>query len=134
MNDHKDAMDTPPRPEQNHLLAALTPEVRERLYPHLEFVPLPLGKVLYESGHTLRHLYFPTDSIVSLLYVMENGASAEISVVGNEGVVGVSLFMGGNSTPSRAVVQSEGSAFRLPEPWLMDEFNHHGELMSLLLR
>jgi CRP-like cAMP-binding protein len=100
-------------PQNNHLLKALSPEVQERLWPHLEPVTLPLGKVLYESGDVLRHVYFPTDSIVSLLYVMENGASAEISVVGNEGLIGVALFMGGESTPSRALVQSAGSAFRL---------------------
>src|SRR5690242_21887386 len=98
-----------PSPRQNHLLAALTPEVQARLFPHLELVPLPLGKVLYESGDALRHVYFPTDAIVSLLYVMESGASAEISVVGNEGLIGVALFMGGESTPSRAIVQSAGS-------------------------
>src|SRR4051812_3109306 len=92
-------------PYENHLLAALPAEVQLRLFPALELVELPLGKVLYESGDTLRHVYFPTDSIVSLLYVMENGASAEISVVGNEGIIGVALFMGGESTPSRAIVQ-----------------------------
>lgn len=123
-------------PQQNHLLSALSAEVRERLFPHLELVPLPLplGKVLYESGDTLRHVYFPTDAIVSLLYVMESGASAEISVVGNEGLVGVSLFMGGESTPSRAVVQSEGYAYRLPGQRIKDEFNRHGELLVLMLR
>src|SRR5271154_2774867 len=100
-------------PQQNHLLAALSPAERERIYPHLDLVPMPLGKVLYESGDTLRHVYFPTDSIVSLLYVLADGASAEISVVGNEGLIGIALFMGGESTPSRAVVQSAGQAFRL---------------------
>jgi hypothetical protein len=97
-----------PSPQQNYLLAALPIEVQDRLLPHLELAPLPLGKVLYEAGDTLRHVYFPTDAIVSLLYVMESGASAEISVVGNDGLVGVSLFMGGESTSSRAVVQSAG--------------------------
>lgn len=120
--------------QQNHLLAALSDEVRQRLLPHLELVPLPLGKVLYESGATLRHVYFPTDSIVSLIYMMESGASAEISVVGNEGLVGVALFMGGESTPSRAVVQSGGHALRLPGQRLKDEFNRHGELLVLMLR
>ncbi|MDP3857825.1 MAG: Crp/Fnr family transcriptional regulator [Stagnimonas sp.] len=115
-------------------MAALPPAVLERLLPQLELVPLPLGKVLYESGDTLRHVYFPTDSIVSLLYVMENGASAEISVVGNEGLIGISLFMGGESTPSRAIVQSAGSAYRLPGQQIKNEFNRHGELMLLLLR
>jgi CRP-like cAMP-binding protein len=121
-------------PQQNHLLAALPPEVQNRLLPHLELVPLPLGKALYEAGDTLRHVYFPTDSIVSLLYVMESGASAEISVVGNDGLVGVSLFMGGESTSSRAVVQSAGSAYRLLGQRLKDEFNRHGELLLLMLR
>ncbi len=91
-------------PEQNLLLAAFTPEERARVYPYLQLVALPLGKSLYESGKALRHVYFPTDSIVSLLYVLANGASAEISVVGNEGLIGIALFMGGETTPSRAVV------------------------------
>lgn len=121
-------------PQQNHLLAALPIEVQDRLFPHIEPVTLSLGKVLYESGDALRHVYFPTDSIVSLLYVMENGASAEISVVGNEGLIGVALFMGGESTPSRAIVQSEGSAYRLLGQRLKDEFNRHGELLQLMLR
>jgi CRP-like cAMP-binding protein len=121
-------------PQRNHLLAALSDEVQKRLFPHLELVPLPLGKVLYESGDTMRHVYFPTDSIISLLYVMESGASAEISVVGNEGLVGIALFMGGESTPSRAIVQSGGQAYRLPGQRLKDEFNRHGELLLLMLR
>ena len=128
------AMVDTPTPVQNHLLAALPAEVQDRLFPQLESISLPLGRVLYESGDTLRHVYFPTDSIVSLLYVMENGASGEISVVGNEGLVGVALFMGGESTPSRAIVQSSGSAFRLPGQQLKDEFHRHGELQQLLLR
>ena len=123
-----------PSPLQNHLLAALPAEVRERLFPYLEPMPMPLGKVLYESGDTLRHVYFPTNAIVSLLYVMESGASAEISVVGNEGLIGVAVFMGGESTPSRAIVQSAGHAFRLPGQRLKDEFNRHGELLLLMLR
>lgn len=123
-----------PSPLQNHLLAALPAEVRERLFPYLEPMPLPLGKVLYESGDTLHHVYFPTDAIVSLLYVMESGASAEISVVGNEGLIGVAVFMGGESTPSRAIVQSAGHAFRLPGQRLKDEFNRHGEMLLLMLR
>ena len=123
-----------PAPERNHLLAALPADVRERLFPELELVPLPLGKVLYESGDALRHVYFPTDSIVSLLYVMEDGASAEISVVGNEGLIGVALFMGGESTPSRAIVQSSGSAYRLPGQKLKDEFRRHGAMLLLMLR
>jgi CRP-like cAMP-binding protein len=121
-------------PLQNHLLMALSNDVRDRLLPHIERIVLPLGKVLYESGDKLRHVYFPTDSIISLLYVMENGASAEIAVVGNEGIVGVSLFMGGESTPSRAVVQSAGTAYRLNGQRLKDEFDRHGELLVLLLR
>lgn len=128
------AMDLALRPEQNNLLSALSVDVRERLFPYLEEAPMPLGKVLYESGDKMRHVYFPTDSIVSLLYVMENGASAEISVVGNEGLVGISLFMGGESTSSRAVVQSGGSAYRLRGQRLVDEFHRHGELMTLVLR
>jgi CRP-like cAMP-binding protein len=122
------------KPQQNHLLAALPAEAQDRLFPLLELVSMPLGKVLYESGDTLRHVYFPTDCIVSLLYVMESGASAEISVVGNEGVIGVALFMGGESTPSRAIVQSGGYAYRLLGQRLKDEFNRNGELLHLLLR
>ena len=119
---------------QNHLLAALGIEVQARVFQHLELVQLPLGKVLYESGDVMPYVYFPTDSIVSLLYVMQDGASAEISVVGNEGVVGIALFMGGESTTSRAVVQSGGCAFRLQAQLLKDEFGRHGELLVLLLR
>ncbi|OLO02870.1 Crp/Fnr family transcriptional regulator [Salinicola socius] len=123
-----------PRPQQNLLLAALPHESKKRLVDHLELVSLPLGKVMYESGETMRYVYFPTDSIISLLYVMESGASAEISVVGNEGVVGIALFMGGESTPSRAIVQSGGYAFRLLGQRLKDEFNRHGEMLVLMLR
>jgi hypothetical protein len=107
-------------PQQNHLLAALSPAERDRLYPHLRLVPMPLGKVLYESGDVLHHVYFPTNCIVSLLYVLADGASAEISVVGNEGLIGIALFMGGETTPSRAIVQSAGHAYRLiglPSAW-----------------
>src|SRR5581483_3323172 len=121
-------------PEQNHLLAAMSTEERERIYPALQLVQMPLGKVLYESGDVLRHVYFPTDSIVSLLYVLADGASAEISVVGNEGLIGVALFMGGETTPSRAVVQSAGFAYRLIGQRLKDEFHRNGELQLLLLR
>lgn len=121
-------------PEDNHLLAALSVEVQQRIFPHLVLVPLPLGKVLYESGDELNNVYFPTDAIVSLLYVMENGASAEISVVGNEGLIGIALFMGGESTPSRAIVQSAGHAYRLKSQLLKDEFNRHGDLLLLMLR
>ncbi len=123
-----------PAPEQNHLLAALPTEVQKRIFPHLEPVPLPLGKVLYESGDTLSHVYFPTDSIISLLNVMEDGASAETSVVGNEGLIGAALFMGGESTSGRAIVQSAGSAYRLPGQRLKDEFKRHGAMLLLMLR
>lgn len=127
-------MSVTPRPQQNLLLAALPGEVMERLLPHLELVDMPLGMVLYESGDTLRHVYFPTDSIVSLLYVMESGASAEISVVGNDGVIGVALFMGGESTTSRAIVRSAGSAYRVSGKRFKEEFNRHGEMLYLMLR
>jgi len=121
-------------PEENHILAALAATERERLFPHLERVEMPLGGVLYESGDTLRHMYFPTDCIVSLLYVLEDGASAEIAVVGNEGAIGVALFMGGETTPSRAIVQSAGAAYRLTGKRIKDEFNRHGQLHHVLLR
>ena len=121
-------------PTQNLLLAALSPPERERIYPHLRRVPMALGKVLYESGDVLRHVYFPTDSIVSLLYVMADGASAEISVVGKEGLIGVALFMGGETTPSRAIVQSAGYAYRLIGQRLKDEFHRNGAMQLLLLR
>ena len=121
-------------PQQNMLFHALPQEARDRIFPHLELVPLPLGHVLYESGSTLQHVYFPTDSIVSLLYVMENGASAEIAIVGNEGMVGVALFMGGETTPNRAVVQSAGHAYRLAGSLLKQEFGRSGSLQHLLLR
>lgn len=127
-------MDSRSTPTQNHLLAALPADVQARIFPLLEPVDLPLGKVLYESGDTMRHVYFPTDSIVSLLYVMEDGASAEISVVGNEGVVGVALFMGGESTPSRAIVQSAGHAFRLAGARTKEEFHRDGDMQQLMLR
>jgi CRP-like cAMP-binding protein len=121
-------------PRKNFLLAALPDPEWRRWEPLLEQVDMPLGQVLYESGATLTHVYFPTTSIVSLLYVMENGASAEIAVVGNEGLVGVSLFMGGESTPSRAVVQSAGGGFRLKAQLMKDEFNRAGPVLHLLLR
>lgn len=120
--------------QTNHLLAALSLAVRDRLRPHFKLVRLALGQVLYESGGTLKHVYFPTDAIVSLLYVMEDGASAEIAVVGNDGVVGVSLFMGGGSTSSRAVVQSAGFACRLSASDFKAEVDRHSELLILMLR
>jgi CRP-like cAMP-binding protein len=121
-------------PHQNHLLAALPASDYQRLASHLELVPMKLGEVLYESGGQLRYVYFPTTSILSLLYVMEDGASAEIAIVGNEGILGISLFMGGESTPSRAVVQSAGHAFRLKAALLKNEFGRFGPTMHLLLR
>lgn len=121
-------------PKQNHLLAALGDDEYERLQPHLELVSMPLGEALYESGELLRHVYFPTTSIVSLLYVMQDGASAEIAVVGNEGILGISLFMGGETTPSRAIVQSAGHGYRLKSRYLKEEFHRAGPVMYLLLR
>ena len=121
-------------PHQNHLLAALPASDYQRLASHLELVPMKLGEVLYESGVQLRYVYFPTTSILSLLYVMEDGASAEIAIVGNEGILGISLFMGGETTPSRAVVQSAGHAFRLKAALLKNEFGRFGATMHLLLR
>lgn len=121
-------------PRQNHLLSALPAEEWQRLETHLELRPMPLGHVLYESGDAMRHVYFPTNSIVSLLYVMEDGSSAEIAIVGNEGIVGISLFMGGETTPSRAIVQSAGSAYRMPGKFLKDEFFRAGPFQRLLLR
>ena len=120
--------------KNNQLLATLPDAVWERMLPNLELVNMPLGQVLYESGAMLSHVYFPTTAIVSLLYVLENGASAEIAVVGNEGIVGISLFMGGESTPSRAVVQSAGSGFRLKAQVMKDEFQRAGPVMHVLLR
>ena len=120
--------------QENHLLAVLPKEERERIYPHLRRVTMPLGKALYESGDRLEHVYFPTTSIVSLLYIMEDGASAEIAVVGNEGIVGIALFMGGETMPNRAVVQSAGGAYQLPGSVLKQEFARAGALQHLLLR
>jgi CRP-like cAMP-binding protein len=118
----------------NHLLAGLSPEERNRLFPHLQYVAMPLGKVLYESGDLMHHVYFPVDCIVSLLYVMEDGQSAEISVVGNEGLISIAVFMGGDTTPSRAIVQSAGHAYRLDGNRLKDEFHRNGGMQVLLLR
>jgi CRP-like cAMP-binding protein len=121
-------------PSQNHILAALPTAEFERLAPHLELVPLLLGESLYEPGGQLRHAYFPTTAIVSLLYVLESGSSAEIAGVGNEGIVGISLFMGGDTTPSSAVVQTAGHSYRLPGRLVKEEFNRAGLLHRLLLR
>ncbi|AOZ49118.1 Crp/Fnr family transcriptional regulator [Chromobacterium vaccinii] len=123
-----------PSLQQNHILASLPKDTLERLVQHLELVSLPLGKVLYESGDTLRNVYFPTTAIVSLLYVMGNGASAEIAVVGNEGMVGMALFMGGESTTNRAIVQSAGKVYRLQASRFKEEINRHSELLQLMLR
>lgn len=126
--------DPTPSPSQNHLLAALPAEEYARLLPQLELVQMPLGKVIYESGSELCHVYFPTTAIVSLLDVMLNGASDEIAAVGNEGIIGVALFMGGETMPNRVVVQSAGHAYRLKGQILKQEFNRSAELQHLLLR
>lgn len=118
----------------NHLLAALPEAEWKRWEPHLELVDLKLGQVLYESGGKMQHVYFPVNAIVSLLFVLENGSSAEIAVVGNEGIVGISLFMGGETTPSRAVVQSAGKCLRLSAQILKNEFKNSLPVMHLLLR
>ena len=120
-------------PKQNHLLAALPATEFEPLLPHLEPVHMPLGEVLYESGGELRHVYFPATSIVSLLYIFADGASAEIAVVGNEGILGISLFMGGETTPSRAVVQSAGYGYRLDAQLLKQEFHRSKATLHVLL-
>ncbi|CAM8662639.1 Crp cAMP-binding proteins - catabolite gene activator and regulatory subunit of cAMP-dependent protein kinases [Comamonadaceae bacterium] len=121
-------------PRENELLASLPQQEWKRWQPYLKPVDLPLGKVLYESGALQQQVYFPTNAIVSLLYVLENGASAEIAVVGKEGIVGISLFMGGGSTPSRAVVQSAGEGFQVSSDFMKSEFNRSGPVMHLMLR
>src|SRR5512141_142572 len=121
-------------PRQNHLLSALPATEYDRLAPHLELIQMKLGDVLYEPGVQVRYVYFPTTSIVSLLYVLEDGASAEIAIVGNEGILGISLFMGGETTPSRAVVQSAGYGYRLKAELLKNEFGRFGVMLQLLLR
>ena len=128
------AMPTSPIPSFNRLLSALPQDINLRIQPHLELVPLKLGASVYEAGGKQQYVYFPTNSIVSLLYVMKDGASAEIAVVGNEGLVGIALFMGGETTPSRAVVQSAGHAYRLRSKILKGEFELGGALQHLLLR
>jgi CRP-like cAMP-binding protein len=127
-------MNQVPELKTNQLLAALPDAEWQRWKPLLEWVPMPLGQVLYESGRTMSHVYFPTTAIVSLLYVLEDGASAEIAVVGKEGIVGISLFMGGDSTPSRAVVQNAGHAYRLNAHTMKTEFDRAGATLHLLLR
>lgn len=129
-----DIMSARQTPNQNHLLAILPAEISGRIIPNLEPVPMRLGDVLYESGSQMQHVYFPTTAIVSLHYVMENGASAEIAGVGNEGVLGISLFMGGNTTTSQATVQTAGYAYRLKGRWMMEEFSRAGPMMRLMLR
>ena len=121
-------------PEQNHLLAALPPAERERVYPHLKLVSMPLGKVVSEPGHELRYAYFPIDCIISFLYLMKDGASTEVAAVGNEGLVGVALFTGAEKSRSRVVVQSAGSAYRMVGERLRDEFHQHGEMHAVFLR
>lgn len=121
-------------PNRNHLLAVLPKAERERIFPNLELVEMPLGKVLYESGGELSHVYFPVTAIISLLSVMENGSSAEIAIIGYEGIVGIALFLGGETMPNRAVVQSAGYALRLPGKIIKDEFYRAGPLQHLLLR
>jgi CRP-like cAMP-binding protein len=123
-----------PKPTQNDLLAALSPAELKRLRPHLELVEMPLGEIVYESGRHIDHVYFPTTCIVSLLYVLENGASAEIAIVGHEGVVGISIFMGGETTPSRAVVQSAGHGYRLAGQVMKTEFTRGAGVQHLMLR
>ena len=125
---------SPHRPQHNTLLGALPAAECERLHEHLELVSLALGQVLYESGETMSHAFFPVDCIVSLLYVMKNGESAEIAIVGNEGMIGVALFMGGESTMSRAIVQNAGSAYRLTQRRITAEIALHGDMMQVLLR
>jgi len=125
---------TTPHPSQNHLLAALPEAEYGRLLPHLDLIELPLGEAIYESGDKLQYAYFPTDCIISLLYVMASGESAEIAVVGNEGVLGIALFMGGDTMPNRAVVQSAGLGYRLRSTLIQQEFGRNGPLLHLLLR
>lgn len=121
-------------PKQNHLLNVLPPEEYERIFPHLELIEMPLGEVLYESGEQLNFIHFPMNCIVSLLYVMESGASAEIAVVGFEGAIGIALFMGGQTMPNRAVVQSAGYSYRIRQNLFMQEFDRHGVLLHKMLR
>ena len=127
-------MQSNPSPLNNSLLAAMTGEVQARLFPHLELTDLPLGTVVYDVGGVLSAAYFPADCIISLLYCMNNGTTGEIAIVGYEGMVGISLFMGGLSTSSRAIVQSAGTAYQLPASILLEEFERHGDMMNFMLR
>jgi CRP-like cAMP-binding protein len=121
-------------PQQNQILAALAPTEQARIFPHLELVSMPLGQMLYHSGDVLHHVYFPTNSIISLLYILKDGSSAEIAIVGNEGLIGIALFMGGESTPNQAVVQSAGESYRLSASRLKEAFQDSGGLRTILLR
>jgi CRP-like cAMP-binding protein len=121
-------------PIENHLLGSLTTDEQERIWPHLQLVDMSLGSALYEPGDAVRHVYFPIDCIVSLLYVLADGSSAEIAMVGNEGLIGIALFMGGETTSNRAIVQSAGHAYRLLGQVLKDEFHRNGSLHELFLR
>lgn len=125
---------TKPDPQENHLLAALSPKVQNRLYPHLELVPLALRSLLYESGRPMRHVYFPADSIISIQFLLRDGASTAISIVGNEGLLGIGLFLGFEPASSRSLVQNSGHAYRLPKSLVKAEFDRHDELMWLMLR
>jgi len=127
-------METKSLKDRNYLFRSIPPIEWEKLLPHIEAVDLPLGKVLYEPGSKMSHVYFPSSAIVSLLYALENGSSAEIAIVGNEGIVGISIFMGGESTSSRAVVQSAGQGYRIKSNMFLEEFNRAGPVMHLLLR
>lgn len=133
-SNRRSAVPSVPFPRQNHLLNALPSAVGARLFPHLKLVNMTRGSVVYESGAPLRQIYFPTDCVISLLYVLVDGRSAEISVVGNEGAVGLSLFIGGETTTSRAIVQSAGSAYRLSGQGLKEELESHGDMLHILLR
>lgn len=128
------AVPQPPSPRQNGLLAALPAADYERMLAHMKLVPLPIGKVLYESGSRLQHCYFPVSGVVSLLYTMQNGATAEVAVIGNEGCLGVAILLGGRSTPSQGVVQIAGAAYRIASATILDEFQRGGPLQLLLLR
>jgi CRP-like cAMP-binding protein len=121
-------------PQQNQILASLPPAEQARILLHLELVSMPLGQSLYESGDVLHHVYFPTNSIISLLYILKDGSSAEIAIVGNEGLIGIALFMGGESTPNQAVVQSAGESYRLSASRLKEEFQQSAALRTILLR
>ncbi len=127
-------MPSAPSPSQNRLLAALPPRERERIYPHLKLVPMQLGEIVYEAGEILRHAYFPADCAVALMYITMDGSSAKVAVVGNDGIAGVHLFMGGETTPTRAIVQSAGYAYRMEGQQLKAEFHQSGDLQHLLLR